>query len=217
MQYQKLNKNNPRHLWISIHKIRIQLMIVVSGLILAMLLPFFSYKILIGLAGLGVVSFFYSFPNKLGKLRDVPGLKIFLIAAVWSFTVMIFTSGGIIQEEDLLLLAYNISFMLAITIPFDIRDLDFDEDHHKTIPQLIGPYASRVLAFFLMILAFILLIILLGTHSIFLSLVYGIFALLCFYSTPDRKELYFSGIMDFTLTISVICLALYINFNFLHF
>lgn len=217
LQYQELDFMNMRHIWISEHKNRIQYVVIGCGFLLVALVPFFSIHTILGLALLGIISFFYSYPTKRGNLRSVAGFKIFLIAFVWSATVFVFTSDWVIVMADIILFAHNFLFILAITIPFDIRDLDFDKKKYKTIPQVLGEFASRILASTLMVISFIILTFQLGEFSIFLSLVYGIFALLCFYATSTRKELYFSGLMDFTLTFLAICFWLYQNVSIFHF
>jgi hypothetical protein len=212
-----MNKKNERHLWISKNKRRMQLIIVFCCLILAMFIPFFTVFEILGLGTLGVLSFFYSFKTKFGNLRDIPGAKIFLIAFVWSASIFVFTYNGVIDLVDYLMFSYNFIFILAITIPFDIRDLDFDDEKQKTIPQLIGVIPSRVLSFVLIWISYYLLVLLLGEVSFFLSLIYGIFSLLCLQASPNKKELYFSGLMDFTLTVATLWMLIYLNVESLHF
>lgn len=216
--YQPFNADNTRHVWIESNRRFIWALIVISGAVLLLLLPLFSWDRIIGLACLGIISFLYSFRTKFGNLRDIPGTKIFWIAFVWAATIFVFvTDFKAISKEDYLLLTYNFVFIFAITIPFDIRDLDFDEKDYKTIPQVLGVTTSRVISFSLVWIAFIILCFLLQNFSIFLSLIYGIFALLCLFSTPQRNELYFSGIIDFTISVAAISLFLYVKVDFFHF
>ncbi|MCB0479011.1 MAG: UbiA family prenyltransferase [Crocinitomicaceae bacterium] len=218
MGYQKLNLENARHRWINSNEKSIRILIIFSGLTVGSLTLLFSFDRILMLGGLGVISFLYSYQSKLGNLRSIPGTKIFWIAFVWSVTIFALTLDHFhVNREDWLLLLYNFIFILAITIPFDIRDIDYDEEDYKTIPQLIGVKASRILSFVLIGVAFVILSLLLQDYSIFLSLIYGIFALLCLFSTPSRKELYYSGIMDFTISISAISLYMYLHISFFHF
>lgn len=217
LKYQSLYSDNHRHKWIIKNKNNIQLIIVICALILAMLIPFFHWKELIGLAFLGLISFFYSYRTQYGNLRSLPGMKIFWIALVWAFTVSVFTVGAYVSQRDIYLYAYSFSFILAITIPFDIRDMEYDDKKFKTIPQLIGEFPARIFSFMLILISYCILLKLNQEFSIFLSLVYGIFGLLTFGSTSKRKELYFSGIMDFTLVFAFICHFLYFKLNFFHF
>jgi 4-hydroxybenzoate polyprenyltransferase len=43
-------------------------------------------------------------------------------------------------------------FIAAITIPFDIRDLNFDDKNLKTLPQVIGIQKSKVVGLFFLML-----------------------------------------------------------------
>ena len=102
-----------------------------------------SQSIFLPIVGLGLVSVIYGLPiykngSHLFRLRDVPGLKIFLIAFVWSYV----TEGlpALINDEPLYYLALleRFLFVFAITIPFDIRDVNYDASHLATIPQYFG-------------------------------------------------------------------------------
>ena len=103
--------------------------------------------------GLGFVSVIYGLPiykngSHLFRLRDVPGLKIFLIAFVWSYV----TEGlpALINGEPIYYLALfeRFLFIFAITIPFDIRDVNYDASHLATIPQYFGINTAKCMALF---------------------------------------------------------------------
>lgn len=75
-------------------------------------------------------------------LRKLPFLKVFLIAVVWSVTIVILPFQ--IAEKDFipvhfLLLLITFSFMIAEILPFDFRDIKNDYSTAlKTIPQKVG-------------------------------------------------------------------------------
>lgn len=217
LKYQTLDVKNSRHQWIISNKKVIQSIIVICALILVVLIPFFHWKEVAGLSVLGIISFFYSYKTELGNLRSLPGMKIFWIALVWAFTVSIFTVGETIVQEDLVLFIFSFTFIVGITIPFDIRDMPFDSKSFKTIPQLIGESSSRFLAVILIWISFSCSTFLIGSLSVFLSLVYGIFSLIILGSTSSRKELYYSGLMDFTLILLFIAHYGYEQIDALHF
>tara|TARA_B100001057_G_scaffold135902_1_gene135369 strand:+ start:539 stop:1396 length:858 start_codon:yes stop_codon:yes gene_type:complete len=102
-----------------------------------------SEYIFLPIVSLGFVSIIYGLPiykngSHLFRLRDLPGLKIFLIAFVWAYV----TEGlpALINDEPLYYLALfeRFLFIFAITIPFDIRDVNYDASHLATIPQYFG-------------------------------------------------------------------------------
>ncbi len=110
----------------------------------------------------GIVSVGYSLPifrfsGKPGGLRQVPGLKLFHIAVVWSLSsvglpVVEAWAEAIpvdwTQANALGLL--KILFLLICTLPFDIRDMKQDSYYHlKTIPHLIGERKAKLLCYIL--------------------------------------------------------------------
>ena len=110
-----------------------------------------SEYIFFPIVGLGFVSIFYGLPiykneSQLFRLRDLPGIKIFLIAFVWAFV----TEGlpALLNGEPLYYLALfeRFLFIFAITIPFDIRDVNYDASHLATIPQYFGINTAKWMA-----------------------------------------------------------------------
>jgi hypothetical protein len=91
----------------------------------------------------GIISFFYVLhvPGLKGKnLRDIPGIKIYIIALVWVLITVIvpyLIDTNLNFQKTLILFGAEVLFMISITIPFDIRDINLDEKSKKTIPQLI--------------------------------------------------------------------------------
>ena len=62
-------------------------------------------------------------------LRNVAGLKLFVISAVWSIVTVILPAvelGLSISFELVIFTIQRFLFIMAITIPFDIRDLRID-------------------------------------------------------------------------------------------
>ena len=107
-------------------------------------LDLFTIQLLIPLA---LISLTYSIPiiptiNGWKRLRDIPGLKIFAISLVVTFTtssIPLFLLNEISGTDILLMSIQRFLFILAITIPFDVRDVRMDEKWNlKTIPLLLG-------------------------------------------------------------------------------
>ena len=94
------------------------------------------------------VSIFYVVPFFGKRLREIPFLKTFLIAVVWTcvlFYIPWLNEGRkteLVQNE---LTAFFFLFA-ALTIPFDIRDMEQDRLQHKTLPLLFGVTVSKVVA-----------------------------------------------------------------------
>lgn len=113
-----------------------------------------SQQQLILLVPLGGISILYAWriiPSKSGllALRDIPGTKVFWIAASWSVVTVclpLLGSNGPEMSVWIPVLAERFFFILAITIPFDVRDLPFDSPDQKTLPQLLGVKLANIIA-----------------------------------------------------------------------
>jgi 4-hydroxybenzoate polyprenyltransferase len=99
------------------------------------------------LAPLGLISIAYSVPmiptlNGWKRLRDIQGIKIYAISLVVSFTtstIPLLLLGNVPVSDIVLLGTQRFIFILAITIPFDVRDAIMDKRWDlKTIPLIIG-------------------------------------------------------------------------------
>lgn len=136
----------------------------VIGFIVALIKA--KFIVILALAPIAGITLFYSTPlgkHQKGffKLRQVPYLKIFMIAFVWAtVTVLLpvihaektFDNGHILT-----LIMERFLFVFAITIPFDIKDMEVDKKAGlKTIPLLIGKKKSIQLALLLLASSFIL-------------------------------------------------------------
>jgi len=159
--------------------------------------PIFEQPFALGwMVLLGIVSFGYSYR----KLRDIPHLKIILIAASWGIAC------GIIPLEILgyssvmpFLLSFGWIFLyiLAITIPFDIRDLAIDEKSKKTLPQWLGVQSAKLVALICLLFSWVLLWSLIPLYVWIGFLVSFILAgLLIIKSNSSRKDFYYTFLVD---------------------
>lgn len=216
--------------WIISNKNSIALLSIISLIIATIcfiILPKFNLLILIISS---VLSVFYVIPiipikNKWLPIRKIPYLKIFIIALVWvlitSLFPMLFSPSLLLnQSYFLLFLAKQYVFILAITLPFDIRDLKFDLKTVKTIPMLIGVKPtivfSEILLFTFGLISFF------QFHHQFIS-IYEIVALqistlitmiIIGFTNQNRAELFFSGLIDGTILLLYfsVLLAQYLSF-----
>lgn len=160
----------------------------------------FSWTALVTMAFAGFIAFFYVVNIFHGRnLRDVPHMKIHLIAITWSIVLILFPmiNEGITDNITLYLLAHY-AYVLAITIPFDIRDLKYDEATKRTIPQILGVQGAKFLALVLLGLCLSLLIY---AHPEFganplIYLATGIQMILVLGMNPNRSDLYCAGAID---------------------
>lgn len=150
------------------------------------------------------VSIFYVVPFFGKRLREIPFLKTFLIAVVWTcvlFYIPWLNEGRkteLVQNE---LTAFFFLFA-ALTIPFDIRDMEQDRIQHKTLPLLFGVTVSKVVA--LALLAVFYLIIANINQEIWKNLLFGsitLLASLLVLFTNSTRSIYFFAALDGTMVL----------------
>ncbi len=142
----KRNHNHSQKDWIKQNFSIIMILVIISAVISSYLFFEFQLKTQILILFIGIISILYPF-----GLREIPFIKIYVIALVWMVTtvLLIIIENHIrITQNIMLLLIGRFFFVLAITIPFDIRDLKYDHKHLKTIPIIFGKSKSILIAIF---------------------------------------------------------------------
>lgn len=176
----------------------------------------FQAKLLMGFVGL--ISIAYNFPflsinqKKIG-LRNLPGIKLFLIAFVWAISCVMLPIVELENNhfiivplsETLLLVAKRFLFICAITIPFDIRDLFQDKLYElKTIPVMLGEKKAWIFCMMLLVACMLLLILFtkeINLDVIGLSLTLLLTGWLIFKSNLKRNEYYYFLFLDGTMIL----------------
>lgn len=139
------------------------------------------------------------------RIKDIPFIKIFFIAITWGYVTVYIPRWYYMTDLDhgTLYFIARSAFLFAITIPFDIRDMEKDSVNGvRTIPLVTG--ASRAVniagvALFISFLCFTLLYInnqLKGWIFIFLGLQYVISYFLIGLSRQRKGDLYYSFGID---------------------
>ena len=158
-------------------------------------------------------------PGQNAGLRDLPGVKIFMVAISWSFLcglMPIWISGFSDMEpiQIIFVCLEKLFFIIAITIPFDIRDLKYDHVSNNTIPQVFGVTRSIYIANGLLLVA-----ALCGVFSgVFsaevlagLMLSYATTMIVLLYVDEEKPELYYSGLIDATIVFQLLFVVGAIN------
>lgn len=148
--------NSDKHKWVKENLNGFYLLVFTSLAGFICVASLAKKEVLITLAPIALLTFFYSIPvfgNKksIFRLREIPYLKIFLIALVWAFSTIllpIIQSNTIFNKVHVtVMLAERFFFVFAITIPFDIRDMEADKQAGlKTIPILFNENTSTAIA-----------------------------------------------------------------------
>ena len=108
-----------------------------------------SFLVLLLSGILGFFTLFYALPlfGNNTNLRGLTGLKIFVIAFVWAgVTVLLPLADQInLWKWDVIVVFLQRFFLiLALILPFEIRDLQFDITKLGTIPQKFGLRGTRI-------------------------------------------------------------------------
>ncbi|MCC5944775.1 MAG: hypothetical protein JJT94_07545 [Bernardetiaceae bacterium] len=175
---------------------------------------------LIFLVHLAIISFFYTVPISVhlpsGRLffipawRNLPYLKIFLIAYVWASATVIFpllkADLFLTQKDTLLLFAERFCFIFAITLPFDLRDYFHDRQAQLiTFAQRLSHTGLKFLSLIVLVLALIFS----SQQAVYLHfyIQLGITAtatLLIYKAHTYRPDWYFTGLIDGILLLPIV-------------
>lgn len=163
---------------------------------------------------------FLTLNNQKIGLRNIPGIKLFLIALVWSVSCVLLPivelehnyQINISTAETLLLVAKRFLFVAAITIPFDIRDLFQDKLYAlKTIPVILGEKKAYIFCQFLLG-GYLALLLLFDTNlnldNIALTLTLFLTGWLILKSSIKKNEYYYFFYLDGTMLLQYLILVL---------
>lgn len=91
------------------------------------------------------------------NLRNLGGLKIFIVALVWAGTTVVLPFVNIydtITWDVWVETFQRFLFVLVLLVPFEIRDLKFDDPALKTLPQRFGVANTKIIGAFMVIAFF---------------------------------------------------------------
>lgn len=127
-----------------------------------------------------------------GGLRAVPGLKLLLIGAVWAWTTA--SIPALHQGVPFSAVSFLERFLwtVALTIPFDVRDLYADPKSLGTLPHLVGVRTATLFSFVLFLSSALLQVHLGYLTPMIAAAALGPLALLLLLSGPQRSDLYSS-------------------------
>ncbi|MCK0144584.1 hypothetical protein MWU78_02870 [Arenibacter sp. F26102] len=120
-----------------------------------------SFETWIGIAVLSILTSLYAIPllPNTKNLRNLGGLKIFVVALVWAGTTVVLpviaankTMNWDVGVEGV----QRFLMVLILMVPFEIRDLEYDEPELKTLPQRYGYVNTKIYGYFGVIVFFFL-------------------------------------------------------------
>jgi len=186
---------------------------IIGGLLCGYTYLGFSFSRMKLLLVAGIISILYALPvfGKSMRLRDFSFIKIFLIAIVWAVVTesIPLYEVGIDPYIISMLFFERVCFFIAITIPFDIRDIEVDATNNvKTIPSTLGKDKSIIVAIFLLIFCIAIEIYLSQTSQFsgYTSAIatYIITSILIIFVKDKKEDYYFSGLLDGTIMLPLI-------------
>lgn len=200
VKYKNKDLQNHLYAWFSLNKTILLWINVLVGIAFVYLVFQFNLQALLVLIPFGVATLLYMLPVLKWKgttysFRKIPGFKIFCIAISWSGVVVFFpiqVHSMELGSLSMLFFLLQFLFVLLLTLPFDIRDVNFDDNGLKTIPQWLGLNYSKILGF-----SITLIIAFLQLHYFYKTAVIMLFgtilaSLFLFFSKPNQSKYYAS-------------------------
>jgi 4-hydroxybenzoate polyprenyltransferase len=197
--------------WATGHLNLLKTLIVISLIGVSISLFFVRIEILYVLSPLALISILYSFsfpgkPKHKFLVLKIPGLKTLLIAFVWAAVTVLVpvlqTDKSIEHLNVMLLFTERFTFIFAVAIPFDIRDMESDSlAFIKTIPIVFGENSALKISNILLLLSLsIAAFHYLHAKMIFIlpAFLFSIVITFIFINNKKLKKtpLYYHGILD---------------------
>lgn len=205
------------------HRLMISITMIAVLCIIPLALLYLSMQAKLLMGFVGIIALAYNFPfltlsHQKISLRNLPVIKLFLIAFVWSISCVLLpiveleSNYGISIPlvETLLLLAQRMLLICAITIPFDIRDLFQDKIYElKTIT--VSSWDKRAWIFCQALLGLYLVLLVLFTKQLNLavaglSLSIVLTGWLIFKSQHKKNEYYYFLFLDGMMVLQYLVL-----------
>ena len=190
-------------LWVQTHKKNLNILFFISSILcLVSFLKVYNWGLIsVFILSISmVISFLYVLKVKTKTLRDIPYLKIHLIAIIWVVAIGIFellNENYFTSEKWGFVLAHYF-YIVAVTIPFDIRDLKYDDPSQRTIPQVFGIKKAKIISVLFLIIYFLIAIIqqenLIKNNSFISVIIYTIILVIAV--NKNRNEFHYSGLIE---------------------
>lgn len=175
---------------------------------------------------LGAITFFYAIPflprnifvDSNHNLRQISGLKIYVIGFVWSAVTVLLPvmDNQITLTSDVFITAFQrFVFVLVLMIPFEIRDLRYDSLKLSTIPQRIGIKKTKVIGVLLLLVFFFLEFFKDNTsnESVLVLAIVMLVTLLFIAFAKENQRKYYSSFLVESLPVLWLMLLLFYGFR----
>lgn len=141
---------------------------------------------------LGLLSALYAVPflPSAKNLRSLGGLKIYIVAFVWvGFTVLlpVLDAQMPINWDFWVLFLQRVLLVLVLIIPFEIRDMQWDDKDLRTLPQVLGVRRTQNLGIVLAVVFFLLTFLKDKVHQVEILLRLALTLVLIFVLMANEK------------------------------
>lgn len=222
-ELREFGTDSERHHWCMDNEKRMKTTLVLGLLMVCSSVWFLNWHIWLFMIPLTLVALSYAAPivrrkTEFIRTREIGLWKIFLIAVVWAGMTVVLPAVDhlglqqVTEPKSWWLGMERALFILAITIPFDIRDLVNDAKKGvRTIPSSIGWFRSVLLAEVIALLFLFLVWWRLGTDApLFWGYLISTLATMwgLTYAHPKRSDMYCSFWMEGTMMLQFLAVAL---------
>ncbi|PWI30963.1 hypothetical protein DI383_05885 [Flavobacteriaceae bacterium LYZ1037] len=154
----------------------------------------------------GLVTFLYAIPflpskviyDKHKNLRNISGLKVYIIALVWSGVTVVLpliNNNIPINADVIITIIQRFVFVVVLMLPFEIRDLNYDSLKLATIPQQIGIKNTKIIGVILLMIFFFLEYLkdVMNAYSVIILLIITFISLLFLVFSTKKQGSYYSS------------------------
>ncbi|HMC01640.1 MAG TPA: hypothetical protein VKN14_11450 [Flavobacteriaceae bacterium] len=204
VKYYGIAKWHHRHLtrWLKVIQV-FSLLCFLAMCYFAFRLPLKTLAIILAF---GVLTFFYAIPflpkkmylDEHKNLRNISGLKVYVIALVWAGVTVflpVVNENYILSTDVWITFFQRFLFVIVLTLPFEIRDLQYDDLKLSTIPQKTGVKQAKIIGVILLMAFFFLEFFKdqLKITQIMALLIISFFAMLFLVFTKKNQGKYYSA------------------------
>ena len=199
------------HQWLSTHNAKLNVAMLIALIIIAAAMFTLHVNSIMLLMAMAVISIFYAVPLPLTnsfRLRDIGLLKPVFVALVWA-TVCValpLIETGQFNNSAIMLCLQCFLFFMAITLPFDIRDMKFDIVNlkHKTLPLLAGVAVTKAVALLFLAASAVVMVYIESSYWLTAILWHAVTAILIFITNKNSSEYHYTFLLDGTILIGYV-------------
>lgn len=198
--------------WVNSHLKFITFLLLFSFAGIGVFFFFLTFLQQLLILGAGIISLGYNLPlfNRKITLRKIPFIKSILIAGVWTLATYIIP----LSESELFFywpeFLLRFFFFYVISIPFDIRDLKYDDASMKTLPQLVGKSGAVFLSWILLITCYCISFeVYENTIAIPFTIGFLLTGIAVTFSLKERKDLFYPMIIDSMMIVQFCVLLIF--------